>query len=162
MEFDIKPDPEGISVKPMTRTLLVPENVINLQFTERWPALISSDTNCSSSLSAVEHASGWSHPRKHTWADRGSLQQTFNFRLQFKPKPPSAAWRRGEAEVCRRTSETKILCGRTSSTHLHKRQDWGRALWISRNWIWRLDKISPIIDTLNTAALAGSWSCTYT
>lgn len=35
MEFDIKPDPEGISVKPMTRTLLVPENVINLQFTER-------------------------------------------------------------------------------------------------------------------------------
>ncbi|XP_051272116.1 25-hydroxyvitamin D-1 alpha hydroxylase, mitochondrial [Dicentrarchus labrax] len=35
MEFDVKPDPEGISVKPMTRTLLVPENVINLQFIER-------------------------------------------------------------------------------------------------------------------------------
>lgn len=35
MEFDIKPDPEGISVKPMTRTLLVPESVINLQFVER-------------------------------------------------------------------------------------------------------------------------------
>lgn len=37
MEFDIKLDPEGISVKPMTRTLLVPESVINLQFIERWP-----------------------------------------------------------------------------------------------------------------------------
>lgn len=37
MEFDIKPDPQGISVKPMTRTLLVPESVINLQFIERWP-----------------------------------------------------------------------------------------------------------------------------
>ncbi|TKS71513.1 25-hydroxyvitamin D-1 alpha hydroxylase, mitochondrial [Collichthys lucidus] len=35
MEFDVRPDPEGISVKPMTRTLLVPENVINLQFIER-------------------------------------------------------------------------------------------------------------------------------
>ncbi|XP_029288042.1 25-hydroxyvitamin D-1 alpha hydroxylase, mitochondrial [Cottoperca gobio] len=35
IEFDVKPDPEGISVKPMTRTLLVPENVINLQFIER-------------------------------------------------------------------------------------------------------------------------------
>lgn len=32
MEFDVKPDAEGVSVKPMTRTLLVPENVINLQF----------------------------------------------------------------------------------------------------------------------------------
>ncbi|CAJ1051762.1 -hydroxyvitamin D-1 alpha hydroxylase%2C mitochondrial [Xyrichtys novacula] len=35
LEFDVKPDPEGISVKPMTRTLLVPENVISLQFIER-------------------------------------------------------------------------------------------------------------------------------
>ncbi|XP_039654824.1 25-hydroxyvitamin D-1 alpha hydroxylase, mitochondrial isoform X1 [Perca fluviatilis] len=35
VEFDVKPDPEGISVKPMTRTLLVPENVISLQFIER-------------------------------------------------------------------------------------------------------------------------------
>lgn len=35
MEFDVKPDPGGISVKPMTRTLLVPESVINLQFIER-------------------------------------------------------------------------------------------------------------------------------
>uniref|UniRef100_A0A3P9JCH8 Cytochrome P450, family 27, subfamily B, polypeptide 1 n=1 Tax=Oryzias latipes TaxID=8090 RepID=A0A3P9JCH8_ORYLA len=35
LEFDVKPDPEGASVKPMTRTLLVPENVINLQFIER-------------------------------------------------------------------------------------------------------------------------------
>uniref|UniRef100_A0A8C2YYP2 Cytochrome P450, family 27, subfamily B, polypeptide 1 n=1 Tax=Cyclopterus lumpus TaxID=8103 RepID=A0A8C2YYP2_CYCLU len=35
IEFDVKPDPEGISVKPMTRTLLVPENVISLQFIER-------------------------------------------------------------------------------------------------------------------------------
>lgn len=35
IEFDVRPDPEGVSVKPMTRTLLVPENVINLQFIER-------------------------------------------------------------------------------------------------------------------------------
>ncbi|XP_059186197.1 25-hydroxyvitamin D-1 alpha hydroxylase, mitochondrial [Centropristis striata] len=35
IEFDVKPDPEGTSVKPMTRTLLVPESVINLQFIER-------------------------------------------------------------------------------------------------------------------------------
>ncbi|XP_077430308.1 25-hydroxyvitamin D-1 alpha hydroxylase, mitochondrial isoform X2 [Vanacampus margaritifer] len=35
IEFDVRPDPEGVSVKPMTRTLLVPENVINLQFVER-------------------------------------------------------------------------------------------------------------------------------
>ncbi|XP_076012479.1 25-hydroxyvitamin D-1 alpha hydroxylase, mitochondrial [Genypterus blacodes] len=35
IEFDVKPDPEGHSVKPMTRTLLVPESVINLQFIER-------------------------------------------------------------------------------------------------------------------------------
>ncbi|MED6232434.1 hypothetical protein ATANTOWER_029938 [Ataeniobius toweri] len=34
-EFEVKPDPEGVSVKPMTRTLLVPENAINLQFVER-------------------------------------------------------------------------------------------------------------------------------
>ncbi|XP_051931357.1 25-hydroxyvitamin D-1 alpha hydroxylase, mitochondrial isoform X2 [Hippocampus zosterae] len=35
IEFDVRPDPNGVSVKPMTRTLLVPENVINLQFVER-------------------------------------------------------------------------------------------------------------------------------
>uniref|UniRef100_A0A3Q2T0Y4 Cytochrome P450, family 27, subfamily B, polypeptide 1 n=1 Tax=Fundulus heteroclitus TaxID=8078 RepID=A0A3Q2T0Y4_FUNHE len=35
MEFEVKPDPEGISVKPKTRTLLVPKNAINLQFVER-------------------------------------------------------------------------------------------------------------------------------
>ncbi|XP_029906754.1 25-hydroxyvitamin D-1 alpha hydroxylase, mitochondrial [Myripristis murdjan] len=35
IEFDVKPDPEGRAVKPMTRTLLVPENVISLQFIER-------------------------------------------------------------------------------------------------------------------------------
>ncbi|XP_021465760.1 25-hydroxyvitamin D-1 alpha hydroxylase, mitochondrial [Oncorhynchus mykiss] len=37
MQFDIKPDPEGsgAAVKPMTRTLLVPESDINLQFIER-------------------------------------------------------------------------------------------------------------------------------
>ncbi|XP_067362046.1 25-hydroxyvitamin D-1 alpha hydroxylase, mitochondrial isoform X1 [Channa argus] len=35
IEFDVKPDPEGVSVKPMTRTLLVPENIISLQFIER-------------------------------------------------------------------------------------------------------------------------------
>ncbi|KAM4588736.1 25-hydroxyvitamin D-1 alpha hydroxylase, mitochondrial [Odontesthes bonariensis] len=35
IEFDVKPDPEGVSVKPMTRTLLVPENAISLQFIER-------------------------------------------------------------------------------------------------------------------------------
>uniref|UniRef100_A0A4W6F0A4 Cytochrome P450, family 27, subfamily B, polypeptide 1 n=1 Tax=Lates calcarifer TaxID=8187 RepID=A0A4W6F0A4_LATCA len=35
IEFDVKPDPQGVSVKPMTRTLLVPENVISLQFIER-------------------------------------------------------------------------------------------------------------------------------
>ncbi|XP_031603824.1 25-hydroxyvitamin D-1 alpha hydroxylase, mitochondrial [Oreochromis aureus] len=34
-EFDVKPNSEGASVKPMTRTLLVPENVISLQFIER-------------------------------------------------------------------------------------------------------------------------------
>nr|XP_020448673.1 25-hydroxyvitamin D-1 alpha hydroxylase, mitochondrial [Monopterus albus] len=35
IEFNVKPDPKGVSVKPMTRTLLVPEKVINLQFIER-------------------------------------------------------------------------------------------------------------------------------
>ncbi|XP_061543795.1 25-hydroxyvitamin D-1 alpha hydroxylase, mitochondrial [Phycodurus eques] len=35
IEFDVRPDPKGDSVKPMTRTLLVPENVINLHFVER-------------------------------------------------------------------------------------------------------------------------------
>ncbi|CAB1353865.1 unnamed protein product [Coregonus sp. 'balchen'] len=37
MQFDVKPDPEGsgAAVKPMTRTLLVPESEINLQFIER-------------------------------------------------------------------------------------------------------------------------------
>ncbi|KAM9860307.1 25-hydroxyvitamin D-1 alpha hydroxylase, mitochondrial [Aulostomus maculatus] len=35
IEFDVKPDPQGVSVKPMTRTLLVPANDINLQFIER-------------------------------------------------------------------------------------------------------------------------------
>ncbi|KAL0978269.1 hypothetical protein UPYG_G00168210 [Umbra pygmaea] len=37
MQFDIKPDPEGsgAAVKPMTRTLLVPETEINLRFIER-------------------------------------------------------------------------------------------------------------------------------
>ncbi|KAJ0023677.1 hypothetical protein NQD34_003576 [Periophthalmus magnuspinnatus] len=35
LEFDVKPDPGGVSVKPMTRTLLVPESQINLQFIER-------------------------------------------------------------------------------------------------------------------------------
>uniref|UniRef100_G3N612 Cytochrome P450, family 27, subfamily B, polypeptide 1 n=1 Tax=Gasterosteus aculeatus aculeatus TaxID=481459 RepID=G3N612_GASAC len=35
IEFNVKPNPDGISVKPMTRTLLVPENVISLQFIER-------------------------------------------------------------------------------------------------------------------------------
>nr|XP_061813979.1 25-hydroxyvitamin D-1 alpha hydroxylase, mitochondrial isoform X1 [Nerophis lumbriciformis] len=35
IEFDVRPDPKGVSVKPMTRTLLVPESVINLQFVER-------------------------------------------------------------------------------------------------------------------------------
>ncbi|XP_077460125.1 25-hydroxyvitamin D-1 alpha hydroxylase, mitochondrial isoform X1 [Stigmatopora argus] len=35
IEFDVRADPKGVSVKPMTRTLLVPENVINLQFVER-------------------------------------------------------------------------------------------------------------------------------
>ncbi|XP_004545048.2 25-hydroxyvitamin D-1 alpha hydroxylase, mitochondrial [Maylandia zebra] len=34
-EFEVKPNTEGASVKPMTRTLLVPENVISLQFIER-------------------------------------------------------------------------------------------------------------------------------
>ncbi|XP_041946363.1 25-hydroxyvitamin D-1 alpha hydroxylase, mitochondrial [Alosa sapidissima] len=33
--FDVKPDPEGGAVRPMTRTLLVPESEINLQFVER-------------------------------------------------------------------------------------------------------------------------------
>ncbi|XP_061840718.1 25-hydroxyvitamin D-1 alpha hydroxylase, mitochondrial [Nerophis lumbriciformis] len=35
VEFDVRPDPEGVSVKPKTRTLLVPAEVINLQFVER-------------------------------------------------------------------------------------------------------------------------------
>ncbi|XP_053724172.1 25-hydroxyvitamin D-1 alpha hydroxylase, mitochondrial [Synchiropus splendidus] len=35
MEFDVRPDPEGATVKPMTRMVLVPANVINLQFVER-------------------------------------------------------------------------------------------------------------------------------
>uniref|UniRef100_A0A8C6PZ89 Cytochrome P450, family 27, subfamily B, polypeptide 1 n=1 Tax=Nothobranchius furzeri TaxID=105023 RepID=A0A8C6PZ89_NOTFU len=35
IEFNVKPDPEGVSVKPKTRTLLVPENAISLQFIEQ-------------------------------------------------------------------------------------------------------------------------------
>ncbi|XP_036415039.1 25-hydroxyvitamin D-1 alpha hydroxylase, mitochondrial [Colossoma macropomum] len=35
IHFDVKPDPKGAVVKPMTRTLLVPESEINLQFIER-------------------------------------------------------------------------------------------------------------------------------
>ncbi|XP_028854677.1 25-hydroxyvitamin D-1 alpha hydroxylase, mitochondrial [Denticeps clupeoides] len=34
-QFDVKPDPEGSAVRPMTRTLLVPDSNINLQFVER-------------------------------------------------------------------------------------------------------------------------------
>ncbi|CAL1608509.1 unnamed protein product [Knipowitschia caucasica] len=35
LEFEVKPDPEGGSVKPMTRTLLVPDSNINLRFIQR-------------------------------------------------------------------------------------------------------------------------------
>uniref|UniRef100_A0A8C5NCP2 25-hydroxyvitamin D-1 alpha hydroxylase, mitochondrial n=1 Tax=Gouania willdenowi TaxID=441366 RepID=A0A8C5NCP2_GOUWI len=35
VEYDVKPSLEGNTVKPMTRTILVPENVISLQFIER-------------------------------------------------------------------------------------------------------------------------------
>ncbi|XP_068171766.1 25-hydroxyvitamin D-1 alpha hydroxylase, mitochondrial [Antennarius striatus] len=35
LEFEVKPDPEGITVTPKTRTLLVPGNGINLKFIER-------------------------------------------------------------------------------------------------------------------------------
>uniref|UniRef100_A0AAR2J4E0 Cytochrome P450, family 27, subfamily B, polypeptide 1 n=1 Tax=Pygocentrus nattereri TaxID=42514 RepID=A0AAR2J4E0_PYGNA len=34
IHFDVKQDPKGVVVKPMTRTLLVPESEINLQFIE--------------------------------------------------------------------------------------------------------------------------------
>jgi len=43
MEFEVKPDPGAGPVRPMTRTVLVPEKAINLQFIDLWPvALISS------------------------------------------------------------------------------------------------------------------------
>ncbi|XP_050781256.1 25-hydroxyvitamin D-1 alpha hydroxylase, mitochondrial [Gopherus flavomarginatus] len=35
MQFEVKPEPEGGRVRPMTRTLLVPEKDINLQFMSR-------------------------------------------------------------------------------------------------------------------------------
>uniref|UniRef100_A0A8C0GPJ7 Cytochrome P450 family 27 subfamily B member 1 n=1 Tax=Chelonoidis abingdonii TaxID=106734 RepID=A0A8C0GPJ7_CHEAB len=35
MQFEVKPEPEGGQVRPMTRTLLVPEKDINLQFMSR-------------------------------------------------------------------------------------------------------------------------------
>ncbi|KAG7477403.1 hypothetical protein MATL_G00069310 [Megalops atlanticus] len=35
IQFDVKPDPEGAVVRPMTRTLLVPQTEINLKFIER-------------------------------------------------------------------------------------------------------------------------------
>ncbi|KAI1891084.1 hypothetical protein AGOR_G00160260 [Albula goreensis] len=35
MHFEVKPDPEGPEVQPMTRTLLVPQTPINLQFIKR-------------------------------------------------------------------------------------------------------------------------------
>ncbi|XP_048856431.1 25-hydroxyvitamin D-1 alpha hydroxylase, mitochondrial [Brienomyrus brachyistius] len=35
IHFDVKPDPCGSAVRPMTRTLLVPQGEINLQFIER-------------------------------------------------------------------------------------------------------------------------------
>ncbi|XP_063071962.1 25-hydroxyvitamin D-1 alpha hydroxylase, mitochondrial [Engraulis encrasicolus] len=34
-QFEVRPDPEGGEVRPMTRTLLVPESEINLMFVER-------------------------------------------------------------------------------------------------------------------------------
>ena len=34
MEFEVKPDPAGGDVKPMTRTLLVPDREVNLQFVD--------------------------------------------------------------------------------------------------------------------------------
>jgi hypothetical protein len=33
-EFEVKPDPAGGDVKPMTRTLLVPDRDVNLQFVD--------------------------------------------------------------------------------------------------------------------------------
>lgn len=152
MEFDIKPDPEGISVKPMTRTLLVPENVINLQFVERWPALISSDTNCSTSLSAVEHTNRRSHPRKRTWADGGSNSpSTFD-----SGRDQSPLGRHGEAEAWRRMSECRSSAGRTSSAFAQKTR------LRQSSAVIRPDKINPIIDTLSTSALAGSWWRSHT
>ncbi|KAJ8412074.1 hypothetical protein AAFF_G00143410 [Aldrovandia affinis] len=35
IQFEVRPDPDGAEVRPMTRTLLVPQTDINLQFIER-------------------------------------------------------------------------------------------------------------------------------
>lgn len=35
LHFEVRPEPGGAPVKPMTRTLLVPETSINLQFLSR-------------------------------------------------------------------------------------------------------------------------------
>uniref|UniRef100_A0A3B4B640 Uncharacterized protein n=1 Tax=Periophthalmus magnuspinnatus TaxID=409849 RepID=A0A3B4B640_9GOBI len=52
LEFDVKPDPGGVSVKPMTRTLLVPESQINLQFIELRPSPLPLPPSLSSSSSS--------------------------------------------------------------------------------------------------------------
>ena len=92
MEFDVKPDPEGVSVKPMTRTLLVPENVINLQFVERWRAPLSP------SLRELERESlrgRESHQAEFSQEpERLLLERTFNLRC-IRGQNPSVpvTWR---------------------------------------------------------------------
>lgn len=91
MEFNVKPDAEGVSVKPMTRTLLVPENVINLQFVERWRALLSP------SLLELERESlRGREPEFSQEPERLLLERTFDLRC-IKGQNPSVpvTWREG-------------------------------------------------------------------
>lgn len=80
MEFHIKPDSEGISVKPMTRTLLVPESVINLQFVERWPNSTFCFIDLDISLFETECAGRRSQTCTPVWsAWRQPWPSTFDF-----------------------------------------------------------------------------------
>lgn len=85
MEFDVKPDAEGVSVKPMTRTLLVPENVINLQFVLS-PSLLELERE---SLRGRE-------PEFSQEPERLLLERTFDLRC-IKGQNPSVpvTWREG-------------------------------------------------------------------
>lgn len=51
--YEVRPDPAGTPVKPITRTLLCPSTPINLQFLDRWTEQTESRANSGGSPWAV-------------------------------------------------------------------------------------------------------------